>query len=84
MMKGRCGMLTHDYKHNGTTTLFEVLNTLDELVLETCMRRHRHQDWIRFLNLIRRNTHSEKDIHIICDNYATHKDAKVQSWMKRN
>jgi transposase len=84
MKKGRCGTMTHDYKRNGTTTLFAALNTLDGSILETCMPRHRHQEWIRFLNLIKRNTPSGKDIHIICDNYATHKHAKVQAWMKRN
>lgn len=82
--KGRCGTMTHDYKRNGTTTLFAALNTLDGTVLETCMPRHRHQEWIRFLNLIKRNTTSDKDIHIICDNYATHKHPKVKAWMKRN
>jgi transposase len=84
MKKGRCGTMTHDYKRNGTTTLFAALNTLDGSILETCMPRHRHQEWIRFLNLIKRNTPSEKEIHIICDNYATHKHAKVKAWMKRN
>jgi transposase len=84
MKKGRCGTLTHDYKRNGTTTLFAALNTLDGSVLETCMPRHRHQEWIRFLNLIKRSTPSDKEIHIICDNYATHKHAKVNAWMKRN
>ena len=71
MKKGRCGTMTHDYKRNGTTTLFAAFNTLDGSVLETCMPRHRHQEWIRFLSLIRRNTPSDKEIHIICDNYAT-------------
>ena len=84
MKKGRCGTMTHDYKRNGTTTLFAALNTLDGSVIGTCMSRHRHQEWIRFLNLIKRNTPSEKEIHIICDNYATHKHPKVQAWMKRN
>jgi transposase len=84
MKKGRCGTMTHDYKRNGTTTLFAALNTLDGSILETCMPRHRHQEWIRFLNLIKRNTPSDKEIYIICDNYATHKHAKVKSWMKRN
>jgi transposase len=84
MKKGRCGTLTHDYKRNGTTTLFAALNTLDGTVLETCMPRHRHQEWIRFLNLIKRNTSSDKEIHIICDNYATHKHPNVKAWMKRN
>ena len=84
MKKGRCGTMTHDYKRHGTTTLFAALNTLDGTVLETCMPRHRHQEWIRFLNLIKRNTPSDKEIHIICDNYATHKHARVKAWMKRN
>jgi transposase len=84
MKKGRCGTMTHDYKRNGTTTLFAALNTLDGTVLETCMPRHRHQEWIKFLNLIKRNTQPDKEIHIICDNYATHKHAKVKAWMKRN
>jgi transposase len=82
--KGRCGTMTHDYKRNGTTTLFAALNTLDGTVLETCLPRHRHQEWIRFLNLIKRNTPVDKQIHIICDNYATHKHPNVQAWMKRN
>src|SRR3954452_6825702 len=68
LKKGRCGTMTHDYKRNGTTTLFAALNTLNGTVLETCMPRHRHQEWIRFLNLIKRNTSSDKEIHIICDN----------------
>jgi transposase len=84
MKKGRCGTLTHDYKRNGTTTMFAALNTLDGSVLETCMPRHRHQEWIQFLNLIKRSTPSDKDIHIICDNYATHKHPKVNAWMKRH
>ena len=84
MKKGRCGTMTHDYKRNGTTTLFAALNTLNGSVIETCMPKHRHQEWIRFLNLIKRNTPTDKTIHIICDNYATHKHAKVASWIKRN
>lgn len=84
LKKGRCGTMTHDYKRNGTTTLFAALNTLDGTILETCMTRHRHQEWIRFLNLIKRNTPSDKEIHFICDNYATHKHPRVQTWMKRN
>jgi hypothetical protein len=70
MNKGRCGTMTHDYKRNGTTTLFAALNTHDGSILQTCMPQHRHQEWIRFLNLIKRNTPSDKEIHIICDNYA--------------
>jgi len=84
MKKGRCGTMTHDYKRNGTTTLFAALNTLNGSVIETCMPKHRHQEWIKFLNLIKRNTPTDKAIHIICDNYATHKHAKVVNWLTRN
>jgi transposase len=84
MKKGRSGTMTHDYKRNGTTTFFAALNTLNGSVIETCMPKHRHQEWIRFLNLIKRNTPTDKTIHIICDNYATHKHAKVAAWLKRN
>jgi hypothetical protein len=62
--------MTHDYRRNGTTTLFAALSTLDGTVLETCLPRRRHQEWIRFLTLIKPNTPVDKDIHIICDNYA--------------
>jgi transposase len=84
MKKGRCGTMTHDYKRNGTTTLFAALNTLNGSVIETCMPKHRHQEWIRFLNLINRSTPADKTIHVVCDNYATHKHAKVAAWLNRN
>ena len=84
LKKGRCQTMTHDYKRNGTTSLFAAMNTLSGKVIGTCMKKHRHQEWIRFLNLIRSNAPEEKDIHIICDNYATHKHEKVRSWFKRN
>jgi hypothetical protein len=58
--------------------LFAALNTLDGSVLQTCMSRHRHQEWLRFLNLIKRNTPLEKETQIICDNYATHKHLKIK------
>jgi transposase len=82
--KGRCQTLTHDYKRNGTTTLFAALNVLDGSVLGTCMPKHRHQEWIKFLNLIVAAAPPDKGIHIICDNYATHKHPKVQAWQKRH
>ena len=82
--KGRCGTMTHDYKRNGTTTLFAALNTLDGSVIGTCMERHRHQEWLRFLRLIDRQTPAEKDLHLIVDNYATHKHPAVQRWLKRH
>lgn len=84
LKKGRCGTMTHDYKRNGTTTLFAALNILDGSVIGTCMPKHRHQEWIKFLNLIKRNLPAGKEVHLICDNYATHKHPKVKQWLKRN
>lgn len=84
LKKGRCQTMTHDYKRNGTTSLFAAMNTLNGEVIGTCMKKHRHQEWIRFLNLIRRTAPADKDIHIICDNYATHKHEKVKAWFARN
>jgi transposase len=84
MKRGRCGTMTHDYKRNGTTTLFAALNTLNGSVIQTCMPKHRHQEWIRFLNVIKRNAPTDQAIHIICDNYATHKHPKVIAWLTRN
>ncbi len=84
LKKGRCGTMTHDYKRNGTTTLFAALNILDGSVIGTCMPKHRHQEWLRFLNQIKRAVPKDKEIHIICDNYATHKHQKVVNWLQRN
>ena len=75
---------THDYKRNGTTTLFAALNILDGTVISKCSSRHRHQEFIRFLNQIDRETPSELEIHLIADNYATHKHDKVKNWLKRH
>ena len=82
--KGRCGTMTHDYKRNGTTTLFAALNTLDGTVIGECMPRHRHQEWIKFLRTIDRETQSDLQVHLIVDNYATHKHAKVMKWLDRH
>ena len=82
MKKGRAATMTHDYKRNGTTTLFAALNTLTGEVLGTCAQRHRHQEWLVFLREINKATPKDKEIHIICDNYATHKHPKVKSWLK--
>jgi transposase len=82
--KGRCGTMTHDYKRHGTTTLFAALNTMDGSVLATCMRRHRHEEWLRFLRMIERSVPEDKDIHIIADNYATHKHPNVRRWLGRH
>jgi len=84
LKKGRCQTFTHDYKRNGTTSLFAAMNTADGSIIGTCMEKHRHQEWIRFLNLIRKNMPDDKEVHIICDNYATHKHAKVQAWQRRH
>lgn len=84
LKKGRCQSFTHDYKRHGTTSLFAAMNTANGQVIGTCMNRHRHQEWINFLNLIVRSTPAGKEVHVICDNYATHKHAKVQAWQKRN
>ena len=84
MKKGRAGTLTHDYKRNGTTTLFAALNVLDGSVIGQCMQRHRHQEFIRFLNRIERDVPAGKLIHVILDNYATHKHPKVRAWLERH
>jgi len=81
--KGRCGTMTHDYKRNGTATLFAALNTLDGTVISMCDDRHRHQEWLRFLRVIDDLTPKAKQIHLIADNYATHKHPKVQRWLDR-
>lgn len=84
LRKGRCGTMTHDYKSNGTASLFAALNVLDGSIIGPCMSKHRHQEWIRFLNLLKRSVPASRDVHIICDNYATHKHAKVKQWLTRN
>lgn len=84
LKKGRCGTMTHDYKRNGTATLFAALDTLDGSVISMCDDRHRHQEWLRFLRVIDSATPPEKQIHLIADNYSTHKHAKVQRWLGRH
>jgi len=80
--RGRNATMTHDYKRNGTSTLFAALNVLTGEVLGQCAKRHRHIEWLNFLRLIDKSTPPDNEIHIICDNYATHKHPKVQSWLK--
>src|SRR6058998_1872420 len=82
--KGRAGTMTHDDKRNGTTSLFAALDRATGKVIGTCMKKHRHQEWIRFLNLVKKSAPADRQVHLICDNYATHKHAKVQVWLKRN
>jgi transposase len=83
LKKGRAGTMTHDYKRHGTTTLFAALNTLDGTVVATQMKRHRHQEWIRFLALIEQQTPTDRELHLIVDNYATHKHPKVKRWLEK-
>jgi transposase len=82
MKKGRAGTMTHDYKRNGTTTLFAALNMLDGSVIGACMPRHRCREFLRFLKLIDQRTPAGLDLHLIVDNYATHKTPGVQRWLK--
>src|SRR5438067_8887315 len=82
--KGRCGTMTHDYKRNGTATLFAALNTLDGTVISMCDDRHRHQEWLKFLRVIDDVNPGRGEIHLIADNYATHKHPKVQRWLARH
>jgi transposase len=84
LWKGRCGTMTHDYKRNGTTSLFAAMNILDGTIIGTCMERHRHQEWIKFLNLVKQSVPEDRDVHLICDNYATHKHPNVKKWLDRN
>jgi transposase len=84
LKKGRAGTMTHDYKRNGTTTLFAALNVLDGKVIGTCMPRHRHQEWLKFLSLIDKQAPDDKEIHIIVDNYSAHKHPAVQRWMQKH
>jgi transposase len=84
MKKGRAGTMTHDYKRNGTTTLFAALNVLDGRVIGACMPRHRHREFLRFLKQIDKQTATDLQLHLIVDNYATHKTPSVKRWLKRH
>jgi len=84
MKKGRAGTMTHDYKRHGTTTLFAALDVLDGKVVGRCMQRHRHQEFIRFLNTVEKTVPPTKAMHVILDNYAAHKHPKVIAWLSRH
>ena len=81
---GKCATKTHDYKRHGTTTLFAALDILEGTVRGRCMQRHRHQEFIRFLNAVERTVPAGKTIHAILDNYVTHKHPKVRAWLARH
>lgn len=84
LKKGRAATMTHDYKRNGTTTLFAALNVLDGQVIAQCQQRHRHIEWLKFLRQIDRETPKDKALHLIADNYATHKHPAVQTWLDKH
>jgi len=84
MKKGRAGTMTHDCKRHGVTTLFAALDVLEGKVIGQCMKRHRHQEFIRFLNLIEARVSKKKTIHVIVDNYATHKHPEVMGWLEKH
>lgn len=82
--KGRAATMTHDYKRHGTTTLFAAMNTLDGSIISRCDQRHRHSEWLVFLKQIDRETPADKVLHLICDNYSTHKHPVVQAWLEKH
>ena len=84
LKKGRAETMTHDYKRNGTTTLFAALNVLDGQVIGQCQPRHTHAEWLTFLKTIDRETPKDKPLHLIADNYATHKHPVVQKWLAKH
>jgi transposase len=84
LKKGRAQTHTHDYKRNGTTTLFAALNVLDGQVIGQCQQRHTHAEWLKFLRQIDRETPKDKTLHLIADNYATHKHPAVQAWLLKH
>jgi transposase len=84
LKKGRCGTMTHDYKRNGTTTLFAALNVLDGKVIGECHSRHRHQEWLRFLRRLDGEFAPPIQLHLVMDNYGTHKQPRVRAWLKKH
>jgi transposase len=84
MIPWRCGTMTHDYKRNGTTTLFAAVSMLDGKVIGECRPRHRHQEWIQFLKKIDKETPPDLELHLIVDNYSTHKHPNVQRWVQHH
>lgn len=84
MKKGRAGTMTHDYKRHGTTTLFAALDVATGELVHDCLPRHRHQEFLRFMRKVERSVAPELDVHVIVDNYATHKHPKVRAWLERH
>jgi hypothetical protein len=84
LKNGRCGTMTHDYKRNGTTTLFAALNVLDGKVIGECHGRHRHQEWLKFLRRLDAEFPAQLQLHLVMDNYGTHKEPHVQAWLNQH
>jgi transposase len=84
LKRGRCGTMTHDYKRHGTTTLFAALDCLEGKVIGQCARRHRHQEFLAFMRHVDEHTDPTKEVHVILDNYGTHKHPAVRRWLKRH
>ena len=84
LKKGRCGTMTHDYKRNGTTTLFAALEVAEGKVIGQCYARHRHQEFLKFLQHLDKEFPADLKLHVIMDNYGTHKHPRVQNWLKRH
>lgn len=84
LKKGRCGTMTHDYKRHGTTTLFAALSLLDGKVIGQCHGRHRHQEFLKFLRRLDREFPGNRQLHLVLDNYGTHKTPEVRAWLKRH
>jgi transposase len=84
LKKGRCGMMTHDYKRNGTTTLFAALELAEGKVVGQCYSRHRNQEFLKFLNRLDQEFPGRVQLHLVMDNYGTHKHPRVQAWLKRH
>ena len=84
LKRGRAGTFTHDYKRHGTTTLLRPLDVATGHIIQECMPKHRHQEFLRFMNTVVRTTAKDLDIHVILDNYATHKHPKVKQWLHRH
>ena len=84
LKKGRCGTVTHDYKRNGTSTLFAALDVATGSVTGVCYQKHTHREFLKFLKQVDAQTDKDKDLHIIVDNYSTHKHVKVRNWLRRN
>ncbi len=84
LKKGRAGTMTHDYKRHGTTTLFAALDVATGEVIHRCLPRHRHQEFLRFIREVEKQTDPDLELHLILDNYATHKHPKVKAWLERH